>query len=116
MNPEEVVVVRSGGKTFIGTIPTYTQGHELLLEDVCEIIAMMSPRAGVLAKQVIITGVDYSSKPLERMVFDVVDSRYLVSSMTVEKERDNLINDYERFCSPEKRIVTPPPSGIVTVQ
>lgn len=108
------MIVRSGSKVFIGKVNGFLTGTPNKLQDVCEIMTFMAPRgSGGVAKQVVLTGVDYSSKPLKSMEFDTVDSHYCVTNVPNDKERAALMEDYLRFSEPEKLIVEPPPSQVV---
>lgn len=108
------MIVRSGGKVFLGRA-TNSNAHDSLA-DVCEIVSLMAPRAGSLAKQVLLTGVDYSSKPVKHMEFSNVDNYYTTEDMVDEKEREGLIKDYERFCNPDRRIVEPSPADVIATK
>lgn len=110
-----LTIIRSGGKAFVGIEP-YTLDGVCHLDGVCEMVSLMSARGGGLAKQVILTGIDYSSKPLNRMVFTDYESKYTTHDMPEERERNSLLDDYERFCSQDRKIVEPPAPGIVTAK
>ena len=108
------MIVRSGGKVFLGKA-TDSNAHDSLA-DVCEIVSLMAPRGGSLAKQVLLTGVDYSSKPLKHMEFSNIDNYYTTDDMANEKERETLIGDYDKFCNPDRRIIEPAQTEVIAAK
>lgn len=108
----ELMIVRSGGKAFLGR----STDSPAALKDVCEVVSLMGARGGGLAKQVILTGIDYSSKPLGLMEFSSIDNHYSVADMSVDKERENLVRDYISFCEPDKKIIEPTPAEVIVTK
>lgn len=114
-NAGEVLVVRSGGKVFLGVKSIYQDVEvPLTMDDVCELVVLMTARPNGMSRQVLLVGVDYSTKPLKKMNFGDVGSSYTLEDMVDEKERDALLRDYDKFCNPEEhRIVEPKPNILV---
>lgn len=98
----ELLIVKSSGTTYLGLGHTLFDDSGrpdgLILEEAVEVLSLTIPTAQGARRSVIISGIDYETKPLAKLQVNRVDAVYSVDDMSGEN-RKKLKQDYEAFKS-----------------
>lgn len=108
---KELTVVRAGGKAYLGRLAAVDMpAHDhpiMVLIDAVEIITVMMPGPGGLAKTATVAGMDYSAGPVKQLLIPNPDAYYYVDYMK-HADVKKLTEDYESVKNQDNLVQSPP--------
>lgn len=114
MSEEEktYLVVRSEGKVYFGALDEDATDERIVLNDVVELVTMMSPTTMGMQKHVAMVSIDYASGPIKKVVFPAEVVAYALKDIP-QSDATKFMTDYENLCQGDHIVKAPVGPSIV---